>query len=97
MRQCDLRIWKYLAYTFPIDGSIVFTPPRDFESVLQNYEAIDRFSDSTIAKTNAAHNDQVHNLGQGPDVVQRYQNYLENYAEKTRNKKSSYVCNVLML
>jgi hypothetical protein len=46
---------------------------------------------------NAAHNDQVHNLGQGPDVVQRYQNYLENYAEKTRNKKSSYVYNVLML
>ena len=75
----------------------IHPPPRDFGSVLQNYEAIGRFSDSIIAKTNAAHNDQVHNLGQGPDVVQRYQNYLENYAEKTRNKKSSYVCNVLML
>jgi hypothetical protein len=97
MRQCGLRIWKYLAYTFLIDGSIVFTPPRDFGSVLQNYEAIDRFSDSIIAETNVAHNGQVHNLGQGPDVVQRYQNYLENYAEKTWNKKSSYVCNVLML
>ena len=55
----------------------------DFGSVLQNYEAIDRFSDSIIMETNAAHNGQVHNLGQGPDVVQRYQNYLENYAEKT--------------
>lgn len=34
---------------------------------------------------------------QGQDVVQRYQNYLENYVGKTRNKKSSYVYNVLML
>lgn len=31
----------------------------DFGSVLQNYEAIDRFSDSIIIETNAAHNGQV--------------------------------------
>jgi hypothetical protein len=88
---------KILSLYFPNRRLYSIHPPRDFGSVLQNYEAIDRFSDSIIAETNVAHNGQVHNLGQGPDVVQRYQNYLENYAEKTRNKKSSYVCNVLML
>lgn len=89
---------KILSLYFPNRRLYSIHPPlKDFEPVLQNYEAIDRFPDSIIAETNAAHNGQVHNLGQGPHVVQRYQNYLENYAEKTRNKKSSYVCNVLML
>lgn len=88
---------KILSLYFPNRWLYSIHPPRDFGSVLQNYEAIDRFSDSIIAETNAAHNGRVHNLGQGPDVVQRYQKYLENYAEKTRNKKSSYICNVLML
>ena len=94
MRQCDLMICVSLY--FP-NRWLYIIHPMDFGSVLQNYEVIDRFSDSIIMETNAAHNGQVLYLGQGQDVVQRYQNYLENYAGKTRNKKSSYVCNILML
>lgn len=39
----------------------LYYSPQGFGSVsvLQNYEAIDRFSDSIITETNAAHNGQV--------------------------------------
>jgi deoxyadenosine/deoxycytidine kinase len=79
---------KILSLHFPNRRLYSIHPPRDFGSVLQNYEAIDRFSDSIIAETNVAHSGQVHNLGQGPDVVQRYQNYLENMLKRleTRNR-----------
>jgi hypothetical protein len=56
MRQCDLIIC--ISLYFP-NRWLYIIHPMDFGSVLQNYEAIDRFSDSIIMETNAAHNGQV--------------------------------------
>jgi hypothetical protein len=55
MRQCDLMICVSLY--FP--NRWLYYSPHEFWICVTNYEAIDRFSDSIITETNAAHNGQV--------------------------------------